>query len=205
MPAARAIALLLAPALVAGAAGGATWRDERAASYVDVRVARVLAPRVAARIPVRDVVVEADDPALPRAVLVTLNAAQLATGDPREDDDLRSPRFFDVRRYPSIRFTGDRVQRLADGRIRIDGTLSLHGAAHPMTFLARVRATSPASDDRCLARYEADGRLSRSAYGMRFAPGIVSDAVVLHAVLLVTSPAPCGEAGATRPSPAGLR
>jgi polyisoprenoid-binding protein YceI len=59
------------------------------------------------------------------SVEVTIAAASIATGNIEQDAYLRSAGFLDVARYPMISFTSTRVERMAKGRLRVTGDLTI--------------------------------------------------------------------------------
>jgi len=77
-----------------------------------------------------------DDPAN-AAFLVSVDAASVNTENKRRDDHLRSEDFFDVEKYPAIRFESDTIQKTTEG-FTTRGRLSLHGVTReveiPFTF-----------------------------------------------------------------------
>ena len=43
------------------------------------------------------------------------------------DNDLRSPNFFDVAKYPSLTFKSKRVESAGSGKLKVTGDLTIHG------------------------------------------------------------------------------
>jgi len=71
------------------------------------------------------------------SVRFALDAASISTDNPKRDAHLRSPDFFDVKRFPSITFQSTSVRR--DGKvITIAGVLSMHGVKKIITIPARI-------------------------------------------------------------------
>ena len=58
---------------------------------------------------------------------VTVDLASVNTRVEKRDNDLRSPNFFDVAKYPRMTFRSKRVEKLQDGRLRMIGDLTIHG------------------------------------------------------------------------------
>src|SRR5688572_3370527 len=54
-------------------------------------------------------------------VVVMIDAASLDTGAPDRDTHLRGPDFFDVARFPELRFRSRRIEKVADARYRVIG------------------------------------------------------------------------------------
>src|SRR5262245_45036990 len=58
---------------------------------------------------------------------VTIDASSIDTGVADRDAHLKSPDFFDVARYPELRFVGKRVQRRSGAEIDVVGDLTIKG------------------------------------------------------------------------------
>jgi len=70
---------------------------------------------------------------------VTIDATTVDTREPDRDKDLKSPNFFDVAKYPTITFKSTKVEKNADGSLKITGNLTIHG----VTKTAVLNATAP--------------------------------------------------------------
>jgi polyisoprenoid-binding protein YceI len=69
------------------------------------------------------------DPADPSKTVVdiTIDTNSIDTRVEARDKDLRSPRFFDVEKYPTITFKSKRVNSAGKGKMKITGDLTMHG------------------------------------------------------------------------------
>ncbi|HEV2022410.1 MAG TPA: YceI family protein [Terriglobales bacterium] len=61
------------------------------------------------------------------SVEATIDATTINTHEPRRDDDLKSPNFFDVAKYPILTFKSKKVEQAGAGKLRVTGDLTLHG------------------------------------------------------------------------------
>ncbi len=78
---------------------------------------------------------------LPRASGV-VRTASIDTNELVRDEHLqRSPDFFDVERYPEIRFDSTRIDPFGGGRFRILGDLTMRGVTHEIALGARLNDT----------------------------------------------------------------
>jgi polyisoprenoid-binding protein YceI len=76
-----------------------------------------------------------DDADLARSsVEATIDAASIDTREPKRDEHLRSPDFFDTAKYPTITFKSTKVARAGKGQLRVTGDLTLHGVTKPVTL-----------------------------------------------------------------------
>lgn len=93
-------------------------------------------------------------------------------------DMLRSPDFFDVRRYPEVTFQSTSVQEVAQGHFVIRGLVQIKGVTQPLTLHAALtRQTQNPADDSEIADFVVHGSLERSAFGMTADPVFISDKV----------------------------
>ena len=56
-----------------------------------------------------------------------IDAASVDSRVEMRDNDLRSPRFFDVAKYPTITFKSKRVEPEGRGKLKVTGDLTIHG------------------------------------------------------------------------------
>jgi polyisoprenoid-binding protein YceI len=57
----------------------------------------------------------------------TIDANSVDTRVEMRDNDLRSPNFFDVTKYPSLTFKSKRVEAVGGGKLKVSGDLTIHG------------------------------------------------------------------------------
>ncbi len=91
---------------------------------------------------------------------------------------LRSADFFDVLRFPAIRFTSASVDALAQDRYAVRGTVEIRGVSQPMVLQTRLvsRYSDPVRRAE-IAEFLATGTLQRSAFGMKTDQTMISDRV----------------------------
>ena len=115
---------------------------------------------------------------------IWVDLASIDTGSAERDDQVRSPEFLDVGRFPRATFKGTSVAP-SDERIRVAGALELHGIRHRVELEVTL---GPVTQDGDVARASYSPREHRSA-GLRAAlePGsrrggvVVGDRVELRA------------------------
>lgn len=96
----------------------------------------------------------------------TIDAASIDTGVEQRDGHLRSPDFFDVAKYPEIRFVSTGIKPNGPNESVITGNLTLHGVTNPVTFtLERSGVTKDPWGNRRVAA-TATGKLQRKDWGL---------------------------------------
>jgi polyisoprenoid-binding protein YceI len=96
-------------------------------------------------------------------VCAMLDAATIDTGNPRRDNDLRSAKFLDVARHPTITFTSRTVATDA-----MTGVLTVRGVGQRVTLAIRPDGEG---------RFHASTRLDRRAFGVTAARGLIAPLV----------------------------
>jgi polyisoprenoid-binding protein YceI len=58
---------------------------------------------------------------------VTIDVTTVDTREPKRDEDLRSDKFFDTTKYPTMSFKSTKVEQVSPGKLKVTGDLTLHG------------------------------------------------------------------------------
>jgi len=124
------------------------------------------------------------DPAAPAksSVMVTIPLSHLTSGVADLNEDLRSPTFFDLDKYPVATFTSTRVETTAmPDHLKVTGNFNLRGVTKPVTLDVTINkvGTNPRLHLPAVG-FEATTTLKRSDFGMgKYVPQ-VSDEVTIH-------------------------
>lgn len=93
-------------------------------------------------------------------------------------DMLRSADFFDVQRYPAVRFQSSSVQELAPGHFTIRGLVQIRGVTQPLILHAALtRQSQDPADHSEIDDFVVHASLRRSAFGMTADEVFISDTV----------------------------
>jgi len=118
------------------------------------------------------------------SVEVTIPLANLNSGVPDLDEDLRSSRFFETAKFSNAIFKSTKVEK-GDGpnQLKVTGDLSLHGVTKSITLDVTVNKVGENQLDRIqTVGFSATTTLKRSEFGLsKFVP-IVSDEIEVRIV-----------------------
>ena len=121
------------------------------------------------------------DPADPSkdSVDATIDAASVDTRVQARDNDLRSPNFLDVQKFPTITFKS-RQAKSASGKLQIVGDLTIHGVTKEVT-LDVDGPSAPITDPWGNQRIGASGttKINRKDFAVNGAPGVVGDEITI--------------------------
>ncbi|HJT77052.1 MAG TPA: YceI family protein [Gemmataceae bacterium] len=120
--------------------------------------------------------IDAADPGKSSFTL-TIKADSVDTNNKKRDEHLRSPDFFNVKQFPTIRFESTSVKP-ADGGYQVTGNLTLHGVTKPISFLLKGGKTAELMGKKRMG-FWMDTTLKRSEFGMDKMVGPVGDEVIL--------------------------
>jgi polyisoprenoid-binding protein YceI len=106
-----------------------------------------------------------------------LDASTVNTRIEKRDNDLRSPNFFDVAKYPAITFKSKKTEVEGQGKLKIIGDLTIHGVtkevvldvdgpSQPVSAMGGVRIGA-----------EATTTINRRDFGVNGAPMVAGDEV----------------------------
>jgi polyisoprenoid-binding protein YceI len=145
------------------------------------------------------------DPIRPQdsTVDITVNTASLDTNIAERDAVLRSDDFFDVERYPTMRFVSRRVIPRPDKKLAVSGDLSIHGITKPVDLIVTVNGINDVEHVGRLAGFETTLHIDRTAFGVngtRWSGGqlVISRDVEVHLAIAATGHAVSAPAEAAR-------
>jgi len=115
------------------------------------------------------------------ALMVSMRMSSVQSGHPGRDEHLQLPDYFDSATHPDMVFESASVDAADEGWV-IDGTLTIKATSRPLRLNAVMtgRRVFPL-DDKEHTGFVANGRLSRTAYGIASAvpDEMLSDEIVL--------------------------
>jgi polyisoprenoid-binding protein YceI len=134
------------------------------------------------------------DPADPSktSLEATIDATSVDTRVDMRDNDLRSPNFLDVQKYPTITFKSKRAEPAGPGKMKITGDLTIHGVTKEVV-LDVDGPSAPVKDPRGNFHVGASASttVNRKDFGVNGAPSMVGDeiSITIDAELVKSSPA----------------
>ena len=109
---------------------------------------------------------------------VTIGAASIDTRVEARDTHLRSADFFDVEKYPELRFVSTRVQRTGDG-YTLTGDLTIRGVTKPVTLTVTEEGTGVDPWGNQKAAFSATGKFRRSEFGLNWNAALETGGVLV--------------------------
>lgn len=101
------------------------------------------------------------------SVKVVIKAGSIDTRTKKRDDHLRSPDFFDVKKYPEITFSSKKVTKRGNGYV-IEGTFTLHGVSKEIAIPFTVTGPSKGPWGQTAIGIVGGLTIDRTEYGLKW-------------------------------------
>jgi polyisoprenoid-binding protein YceI len=164
-------ATVLAGALsLPAAAATSTWQIDPNHSAAQFAVRHLAISTVRGAFTKVSGTVQLDDKDIAKSsVDVTIDAASVDTRVADRDKDLRSERFFDVEKYPTLTFKSTRVEQTEPGKLKVTGDLTIHGVTKQVV-LDIEGPTAPVKDPWGNQRAAANAttKINRQDFGVKW-------------------------------------
>ena len=126
------------------------------------------------------------------SIQATIDASSVDTRVDMRDNDLRSPRFLDAQKYPTITFTSKKVEAAGEGKLKVTGDLTIHGVTKEVVL--DVDGPTPAIKDpmgknRLRMGASATTKINRNDFGITSLPGAIGDEITITLDIEMTKPA----------------
>jgi len=122
------------------------------------------------------------DPNNPTAdsVEATIDCTTINTGEPKRDSDLRGEEFFDVKKYPVMKFRSKRVEAAGPGKLRVTGDLTINAVTKEVV-LDLEGPTPPIKDTQGREKIgvSASAKISRKEFGILYNPVLETGGVAV--------------------------
>jgi polyisoprenoid-binding protein YceI len=95
----------------------------------------------------------------------SIDAASIDSNDPKRDEHLRGPDFFNVKQFPTIKFTSTGVKPTKDG-VTVSGKMTMHGVTKQVDLPMRKVGEGKGPYGKYRVGYYLQTTLKRSDFGM---------------------------------------
>ncbi|HEX2877330.1 MAG TPA: YceI family protein [Polyangiaceae bacterium] len=169
------------PLLVAGIAhaDSVEWKLDPSHTSIGFSVPHLVISSVDGRFKEASATVKLDDADLTKSdVSVTINTASVDTGDAKRDEHLRSPDFFDAKKFPTVTFKSTKISKAGSG-YKLTGNLTIRDVTKPVTLDATVSAPVKTPWGNQARAATVTGKVKRGDFGLKWNKALETGGVVV--------------------------
>lgn len=112
---------------------------------------------------------------------ISIYVASINTDNESRDKDLKSDNYFDVAKYPRIKFKSTSIRKTGNKNYKLTGNLTMHGVTKTVTFNLTL-SSGQGTDHKPVAGFKATGTLSRTEFGIGTVPrAMIGDEITIKA------------------------
>ena len=177
----KKITLGLIALFITGFSFAQGWKADKNHSKLGFEVTHLLITDVDGMFKAFDISIDAaKDDFTDASVIVTADISSINTDNDYRDNDLKSDKWFDVTKFPTLNFKSTSIQKLDAKNYKLSGNLTMHGITKPVVLDVTLNGTGiNPMNKKPVAGFRIRGTVKRSDFGI--APGtpnaIVSDEV----------------------------
>jgi polyisoprenoid-binding protein YceI len=163
------------------AAATSTWNIDPAHSSAQFSVRHLAISTVRGTFSKISGTVQLDESDITKSTVnVSIDVATVDTHEPDRDADLRTDKFFDVAKYPTMTFKSKKVEQVAPGKLKVTGDFTLHGVTKEVV-LDVEGPTPPVKDPwgNQRAAVSAATKINRQVYGVKWNANMDNGGVVV--------------------------
>jgi polyisoprenoid-binding protein YceI len=113
----------------------AAWEFDDAHSKAVFTVKHLTVTNVTGKITGIKGSIDIDDKDIAKSsVDVTLDVTTINTDNTKRDDHLKNPDFFDVKKFPVMKFKSTKVEKASEGNLKVSGMMTIRDQTKPVVF-----------------------------------------------------------------------
>jgi polyisoprenoid-binding protein YceI len=141
------------------------WNLDTSHSAADFAVKHLMISTVKGRFSKFDGTGETNPDGTLKSVEMSLDVASIDTNEPKRDEHLRSPDFFDAAAHPKITFRSTRIEQKGSD-VSITGNLGIRGTSKPVLLLGEFTGPSKDPWGNARAALAVSAKFSRKEFGL---------------------------------------
>jgi polyisoprenoid-binding protein YceI len=165
-----------------------TWNLDPVHSMAEFKVKHMMISNVRGQFTAISGVLNLDESDIANSsVEATIDASSINTGDAKRDVHLKSADFFDVEKFPTLRFRSRCVKRTGDDELALTGDLMIHGVSREVVFNVEG-PTPPAKDPWGNTRIglTASTKINRRDYGLTWNAALEAGGILVGDDVTIT-------------------
>ncbi len=102
------------------------------------------------------------------AIEFTINVTSIDTDDKKRDDHLRNEDFFNVEKFPTMKFESNSIKKISDNKLEVTGQFTMNGVTKEITLDAKHGGTINDPWGNTKAGFKVTGTINRTDWGLKY-------------------------------------
>lgn len=156
------------------------WVLDSSHSRLGFSVSHLVVSSVSGRFKQFNGKVELDEANLTKSqVDITIKADSIDTDDAKRDEHLRSPEFFDAKKFPTLHFKSSKITKAGGKKFKVAGDLTIHGVTKPVTLDAVLSEPVKNPWGKIVRSVKMSGKIKRGDFGLTWNKALDAGGVVV--------------------------
>ena len=112
-------------------------------------------------------------------ISLTIQMASINTANEKRDDHLRNEDFFDVKKFPEMKFTSTNIEKLKGNKYKLTGDLTMMGKSKSITLDVELGGVTKDPWGNTRAGFSLAGELDRRDYGITWSKNLDTGGLVV--------------------------
>jgi len=175
------LALLGAVALARPALADTTeWTLDGTHSRVGFSVSHMVVSSVSGRFKQFTGKVELDEANLTKSqVDISIKTESIDTDDAKRDEHLRSPDFFDAKKFPTLTFKSTKIAKAGGKKYKLTGDLTIHGVTKNVTLDAEISDAVKNPWGKMVRSVKLGGKIKRGDFDLKWNKALEAGGVLV--------------------------
>ena len=175
------LALLGAVALARPALAETTeWTLDGTHSRVGFSVSHMVVSSVSGRFKQFTGKVELDEANLTKSqVDISIKTESIDTDDAKRDEHLRSPDFFDAKKFPTLTFKSTKIAKVGGKKYKLTGDLTIHGVTKNVTLDAEISDAVKNPWGKMVRSVKLGGKIKRGDFDLKWNKALEAGGVLV--------------------------
>ena len=156
------------------------WAIDAAHSEIGFKVKHLMITNVAGKFDKFEGSVDStSDDFVNANISFTAETASVNTGQPQRDGHLQSADFFDAAKFPQLKFTSTKFEKVSGDKYVLSGDLTIRDVTKPVKLDVEFSGTVKDPYGNTKAGFEITGKINRTDWGLNFNAPLETGGVIL--------------------------
>lgn len=171
---------IMMASMVSTFAQSSTWAFDKAHTKIQFNIDHMVISEVSGLFhSYKGTIVSSKDDFADATIEFSIDVNSIDTDNENRDGDLKSANFFDAAKYPKITFKSSSMKKIADGKYKLIGDLTIHGVTKQVVLDVTYNGTINDPWGNTKAGFKLTGAINRKDFGLTYGATIETGGLVV--------------------------